>query len=147
MAVAFIDTKILWRSRKPDQLVLDAADAVGIHGRNYRGLHFESDGRTGGGIGNRVGGVLVQHTAMAADVHSLHREPVVLLARDRNRDHGNDLSLLDENPGAGVGVCGPADAGVVHILSGVVAAEVDAGHRVDDADGAFVRRDAPGSGW
>ena len=32
------------------------------------------------------------------------------------------------------------------IVSDVVAAEVVAGHRVDDADGAFVRRDAPGSG-
>ena len=40
---------------------------------------------------------------------------LLLLACDRNRDHGNDLSLLDENPGPGVGVCGPADAGVVHI--------------------------------
>ena len=49
-------------------------------------------------------------------VHSLHREPVDLLACYRNRNHGNDLSLLDENPGAGVGVCGSADAGVVHIF-------------------------------
>ncbi len=32
------------------------------------------------------------------------------------------------------------------ILSDLIAAEVAAGHRVDDADGAFVRRDAPGSG-
>ena len=63
-----------------------------------------------------------------------------LLACNRNRNHGNDLSLLDENPGAGVGVCGSADAGVVHILSDLVAAALVAGHRVDDAAGACVRR-------
>ena len=51
------------------------------------------------------GGVLLRHSAVAAEVHSLHREPV-LLACYRNRNHGNDLSLLDENPGAGVGFAG-----------------------------------------
>ncbi len=40
------------------------------------GLHSEGDRRTVGGVGNRVGGLLVRHFAVAAEVPSLHGEPV-----------------------------------------------------------------------
>ena len=93
-----------------------------------------------------VGGVFLRHRSVAAEVHPLHGEPVVLRARAGNRDHRADLSLHDENPGPGVELCGPAHAGVVRDVSDVVAAEVAARDRMDAADGAFVRRDAPGFG-
>src|SRR5215469_12605043 len=93
-----------------------------------------------------MGGLLVRYFPVAAELHTLHGEHAAVRAGRWNRDHRNDFSVHDEDPGAGVELRGAAGAGFVCDVPDVVTAAVGAAHRVGDADGALVRGHARNPG-